>query len=61
MKLRSFPSSSSIKGEGSYQYQDSSDEDSSSKKEDNEDGFLPMSSDSDYIGSSDEARKFCPI
>lgn len=41
-------------GEGNYQYQDSSDEDSSSKKEDNEDGFLPMSSDSDYIGSSDE-------
>ncbi|XP_009795273.1 DNA repair protein RAD16 [Nicotiana sylvestris] len=54
MKLRSFRPSSSIKGEGNYQYQDSSDEDSSSKKEDNEDGFLPMSSDSDYIGSSDE-------
>lgn len=31
-------------GEGNYQYQDSSDEDD----------FLPMSSDSDYIGSSDE-------
>ncbi|MCD7445854.1 hypothetical protein HAX54_015578 [Datura stramonium] len=44
MKLRSRPSSSSIKGEQSRQYQDSSDEDD----------VLAMSSDSDYIGSSDE-------
>ncbi|KAK4372724.1 hypothetical protein RND71_008108 [Anisodus tanguticus] len=44
MKLRSRPSSSSIKGESSRQYQDSSDEDD----------VLAMSSDSDYIGSSDE-------
>lgn len=44
MRLRSRPSSSSAKGKRSRQYQDSSDEDD----------VLAISSDSDYIGSSDE-------
>ncbi|KAG5606812.1 hypothetical protein H5410_028304 [Solanum commersonii] len=44
MRLRSRPSSSSAKGKQSRQYQDSSDEDD----------LLSISSDSDYIGNSDE-------